>query len=110
MEIITKFADMKLIELNLQHILDLCRKHKVKTLSVFGSILTDKFKEDSDVDMLVDFEPIDHNTFDYLGNYFDLKDSLERLFNRRVDLIEYGKNMNPIFKALVDKKKKLIYG
>ena len=74
MEIITKFADMKLIELNLQHILDLCRKHKVKTLSVFGSILTDKFKEDSDVDMLVDFEPIDHNTFDYLGNYFDLKD------------------------------------
>lgn len=101
---------MKLIELNLQHILDLCRKHKVKTLSVFGSILTDKFKEDSDVDMLVDFEPIDHNTFDYLGNYFDLKDSLERLFNRRVDLIEYGKNMNPIFKALVDKKKKLIYG
>ena len=39
----------------------------------------------------MDFEPIDHDTFDYVGNYFDLKDSLEQLFNRKVDLIEYGK-------------------
>lgn len=102
---------MKLIELNLQNILALCRKHKVKTLAVFGSILTDRFNEQSDVDMLVDFEPIDdHDCFDYVGNYFSLKDSLERLFKRNVDLIEYGKNLNPIFKALVDRKKQLIYG
>ena len=101
---------MKLIELNLQHILDLCRKHKVKTLSVFGTILTDKFNDQSDVDLLVDFEQVDHNTFDYVSNYFDLKYSLEQLFNRKVDLIEYGKNLNPIFKALVDRNKQLIYG
>ena len=101
---------MKLIELNLQHILDLCRKHKVKTLAVFGSILTDRFNDQSDVDLLVDFEPVDHDRFDYVSNYFDLKDSLEQLFNRKVDLIEYGKNLNTIFKALVDKKKQLIYG
>ncbi len=101
---------MKLIELNLQHILDLCRKHNVKTLSVFGSILTDRFNDQSDVDLLVDFKPIDLDTFDYVGNYFSLKDSLERLFNRNVDLIEYGKNLNPIFMAIVDKKKRLIYG
>ena len=110
LEIIAKFAYMKLIEMNLQRILDLCRKHKVKTLSVFGSILTDRFNDQSDVDLLVDFEPIDHDTFDYVGNYFDLKDSLEELFNRKVDLIEYGKNLNPIFKVLVDKNKQLIYG
>ena len=101
---------MKLIELNLKRILDLCKKHKVKTLSVFGSILTDRFNEQSDVDLLVDFESIDYDKFDYVGNYFDLKDSLEQLFQRKVDLIEYGKNLNPIFKALVDKKKHLIYG
>lgn len=101
---------MELIELNLQRILDLCRKHKVKTLSVFGSILTDRFNDQSDVDLLVDFEPIDHDTFDYVSNYFELKYSLERLFNRAVDLVEYGQNLNPIFKALVDKKKQLIYG
>ena len=85
---------MELIELNIQRIIDLCRKHRVKTLAVFGSILTDRFNAQSDVDLLVDFEPIDHDTFDYVGN----------------DLIEYGNNLNPIFKALIDKKKKLIYG
>lgn len=101
---------MKLIELNLRQILDLCRKHRVKTLSVFGSILTDRFNDRSDVDLLVDFEPVDHDKFDYVGNYFDLKYALEKLFGRKVDLIEYGSNLNPIFKALVDKKKQLIYG
>lgn len=84
--------------------------HKVKTLSVFGSILTDRFTDSSDVDLLVDFEPVDHDTFDYVSNYFSLRDALELLFGRKVDLIEYGNNLNPIFKALVDKKKQLIYG
>ena len=101
---------MKLIELNLQRIIDLCRLHKVKSLAVFGSILTDRFNEDSDVDLLVDFEPVDHDKFDYVSNYFELRDALERLFNRTVDLIEYGKDMNPLFRASVDKKKQIIYG
>ena len=103
---------MKLIELNLQRILDLCRKHKVKTLSVFGSILTDRFNDDSDVDFLVDFQPHDPagEEFDYVSNYFGFKDALESLLHRKVDLIEYGSNLNPIFKALVDKKKQLIFG
>lgn len=101
---------MKLIELNLQRIIDLCRKHKVKTLAVFGSILTDRFNDQSDVDLLVDFEPMDHDVFDYVGNYYDLKYSLEKIFRRKVDLIEYGNNLNPVFKALVDKEKQVIYG
>ena len=101
---------MKLIELNLQRILDLCRRHKVKTLSVFGSILTDRFNDKSDVDFLVDFEPHNPDTFDYVTNYLNCRDALERLFNRKVDLIEYGDNLNPLFKNLVDKKKLLIYG
>lgn len=103
---------MKLIELNLQRILALCRRHRVKTLSVFGSILTDRFNENSDVDLLVDFEPYDPDSpdFDYVSNYFGLRDALECLFNRKVDLIEYGTNLNPVFKALVDKKKQVIYG
>ena len=103
---------MNLIELNMRRILALCRKHRVRTLSVFGSILTDKFNDSSDVDMLVDFEPQnpDSPDFDYVSNYFGLRNSLEHLFNRKVDLIEYGNDMNPIFKALVDKKKRVIYG
>ncbi|MDE6235062.1 MAG: nucleotidyltransferase domain-containing protein [Muribaculaceae bacterium] len=101
---------MKLIELNLKKIFDLCRRYRVKTLAVFGSILTDKFNDNSDIDLLVDFQPSDSEDFDYVTNYFDLRNAFENLFNRKVDLIEYGNNLNPIFKRLVDKKKVLIYG
>ncbi len=59
---------MKLIELNIQKIIELCRLHKVKSLSVFGSILTDSFNENSDVDLLVDFDS--KNIDDYVSNYF----------------------------------------
>ncbi len=101
---------MKLIELNMDKIIALCKKYKVAKLWVFGSILTPRFNDESDVDLLVDFESTDHDKFDYVGNYFDLKHSLEKLFSRKVDLVEYGDNLNPIFKALVDRKKQLIYG
>lgn len=101
---------MKLIELNMQRILELCRKHRVKTLSVFGSILTDRFNDASDVDMLVDFEPIDHNEFDYVSNYFGLRDALELLFNRKVDLIEEKGLRNKYFIANINRTKQLIYG
>lgn len=101
---------MQLIELNLQRIFELCRSHKVKSLAVFGSILTDRFNDESDVDLLVDFEPQNPETFDYVSNYFNLRDSLERLFNRSVDLIEYGNQLNPLFKASIDRKKQIIYG
>ena len=101
---------MNLIELNIHRIFDLCKLHKVKSLAVFGSILTDRFNDDSDVDLLVDFEQIDHEQFDYVSNYFNLRDALERLFNRKVDLIEYGNQLNPLFKASVDRKKQMIYG
>lgn len=101
---------MKLIELNLQRIFDLCRKHKVRTLSVFGSILTDRFNDQSDVDLLVDFEPVDHDKFDYVNNYFGLRDSLELLFGRKVDLIEEKGLSNKYFIAKVNRTKRLIYG
>ena len=101
---------MKLIELNLQKIIELCRKHRVKTLAVFGSILTDRFNDQSDVDMLVDFEPIDHKKFDYVTNYFDFRDSLESRFGRKVDLIEEGGLRNKYFITNVNRTKKMIYG
>ncbi len=103
---------MKLIEHNLQRIFELCRKHKVKTLSVFGSILTDRFNDDSDVDLLVNFEPHDPDSFefDYVTNYFDLRDGLERLFRRKVDLIEEDGLRNKYFIQNVNRTKQLIYG
>ena len=46
---------MKLIENNIQKIVALCKKYKVGKLFVFGSILTNRFNDNSDVDLVVDF-------------------------------------------------------
>lgn len=99
---------MKLIELNIQHIIELCRLHKVKSLSVFGSILTEKFNENSDVDLLVDFDSA--NIDDYVSNYFSFKDSLMALFNRDVDLIEEKGLKNKFFIQNINRTKQIIYG
>ena len=104
---------MKLIELNLQRIIDLCKQHKVKSLAVFGSILTDRFKDDSDVDLLIDFEDYDRDNpqeFDYVTNFFDLQDSLEALLKRKVDLVVGSSLRNKYFINNVNRTKQMIYG
>lgn len=101
---------MKLIELNLQRIIDLCRRHKVKSLAVFGPILTDRFNDQSDVDLLVDFEPTDPDKFDNVTNFFDLQDSLEALLKRKVDLVVGSGLRNKYFINNVNRTKQVIYG
>ena len=101
---------MKLIELNMQRIIDLCLKHKVKTLAVFGSILTDRFNDQRDVDFLVNFDTTDHEKSDYVTNYFDFRDALERLFGRKVDLVVEKGLKNKYFIANVNRTKQMIYG
>lgn len=101
---------MKQIEINLQRIFDLCRQYKVKSLAVFGSILTDRFNDRSDVDLLVDFDTTNHEEWDYVKNYFDLRDALEALLGRKVDLV-VGKGLrNKYFIANINRTKQLIYG
>ncbi len=99
---------MKLIENNLQRIMTLCKKHKVHQLFVFGSILTNRFTEESDVDMVVNFNQID--LMDYADNYFALKDSLESLLGREVDLLEEKAIRNPILQKNINNTKQLVYG
>jgi hypothetical protein len=99
---------MNLIEQNIDIIHDLCLKHKVRRLFVFGSVLTDRFKKDSDIDMVVDFQEID--LYEYADNYFDLKDSLEKLFKRNVDLLEEKAIKNPYLKQSIDSSKQPLYG
>ena len=101
---------MKLIEINLQRIFDLCRKHRVKSLAVFGSILTDRFNDHSDVDLLVNFDTTDHEKWDYVTNYFDFRDALESLFGRKVDLVVEKALKNKYFIQNVNRTKQLIYG
>ena len=85
----------------------LCKEHKVKELYIFGSILTQRFNDASDVDFLVQFENID--ILDYFDNYMDFKEKLEILFERQVDLLENQAIRNPVFRKVLDRDKKLVY-
>ena len=99
---------MNLIDQNIDSIRQLCAKHKVKNLFVFGSALSNSFNDKSDVDLVVDFDSISLET--YADNYFDLKEKLEAIFKRSVDLLEAGAIKNPFVKAQIEREKKLIYG
>ena len=73
----------------------------------FGSVLTDKFNEKSDIDLVVDFTNM--IVEDYAGNYFDFKFLLQDLVKRPVDLLEEKAIKNPYFKESVNKQRQLIY-
>jgi predicted nucleotidyltransferase len=99
------------VDLITQHIKELreiCRRHQVKSLHAFGSITSESFTSNSDIDLLVDFESI--NLSDYADNYFDLKYSLQHLFERQVDLIENKSVKNPYVRQKIEQQKKLLYG
>jgi uncharacterized protein len=98
---------MNIVEKNIIELIDLCKRHKVKELYIFGSVLTDKFNKHSDIDLLVQFENID--VLMYFDNYMDFKEKLESLLGRPVDLLENQAIRNPIFRTVVDHNKKLVY-
>ncbi|KAA6324343.1 hypothetical protein EZS27_019361 [termite gut metagenome] len=92
----------------IKEIENLCRQYNVKKLYAFGSVLTDAFNKDSDVDLIVAFEdiPVDN----YADNYFDFKFSLQDIFKRPIDLLEEQAIKNPYFRQSVNQKRQLIYG
>ena len=100
---------MKLIHENIDRIFAMCRKYKVKTLYVFGSILTPRFNETSDIDFLVNFTP-DVDYLSYADNILDFYADLKNLFGRNVDLVDETSIRNPYFKKEVERTKQLIYG
>lgn len=101
---------MKLIELNMDKIIALCKKYKVAKLWVFGSILTPRFNDQSDVDLLVNFDTTDHEKWDYVANFFDFQEALEKLFGRKVDLVVEKGLRNKYFIQNVTRSRQLIYG
>ena len=76
---------------------EFCRRHRIQRLSFFGSALRADFRPDSDVDVLVEFEG--SATFD---GYFGLKDYLEQLLGRPVDLVT-EKGLKPRARPYVEK-------
>jgi len=86
---------------------NLCLQNKVKSLYVFGSVLTDRFNEDSDIDLVVDIDSND--PFEYADNYFNLKFALQDLLKRPIDLLESKAIKNPFIRNNIDSSKFLIY-
>lgn len=98
---------MTILEKNSAALIAACERNQVQELYAFGSILTDKFNSNSDIDFLVSFDKLD--PLIYAEHYFDLKFELEALFNRKIDLLEAKAIRNQAFKNAIDKKKKLVY-
>ncbi|MDD4227175.1 MAG: nucleotidyltransferase domain-containing protein [Mariniphaga sp.] len=98
---------MNIIDKNIDSIEYLCEKYKVKELYIFGSILTERFNETSDIDLLIQFDDVE--LINYFDNYMDFKDELESLLKYPVDLVENQAIKNPIFRKIVDRDKRLVY-
>lgn len=98
----------ELIEMKRRDIGRLCRTLSVRSLYVFGSAVDESFNaEASDVDVLVEFAT--GAGFDYFNAYFSLKEGLERILGRPVDVVSVTSIRNPYFKQQVLDTRELLY-
>ncbi len=97
-----------LVQNNLKKIQTICQNNNVAELYLFGSAVSKSFSKTSDLDFAVLFSssisPLQKG-----DSFFALKDALEDLFAKDIDLISYGVVKNPIFKEELDKTKVELY-
>jgi len=87
----------------------LCEQHKVGRLYAFGSVLTEQFTDESDVDFLYTFRD-DIPILEVVNHYFNFQNDLEKTLSRQVDLTSEKDLKNPYFIKEVEATKQLIYG
>jgi predicted nucleotidyltransferase len=104
----TEVAMLKLIEAHRAELDDLCRRHHVSRLELFGSAVSGEFDGDaSGLDFLVDFQPLGPG--DRTDAYFGLLHGLEDLFGRQIDLVMIQAIRNPWFRRAVDQQREKLY-
>jgi predicted nucleotidyltransferase len=92
-----------------EELLALCRRFHVRRLDLFGSAARGDFdRARSDLDFLVEFDR-DHPQALSLRTYFGLKEALEELLRRPVDLVEASAMRNPYLKASIERSREPIY-
>lgn len=82
-----------------------CRKHHIRRLAFFGSVLRDDFTPTSDVDVLVDFEPGHEPGL----AFFEMEAELSRILGRKADLQTPG-FLNPRYRSRVQAEAEVAYG
>ena len=92
------------IDFNRTQLEKLCRKYAVRRLALFGSVIRDDFSDDSDVDILVEFQP---GTMIGLS-FFSLQEDLSLLLGRQVDLSTPG-FLSPRIREKVASEARLVY-
>jgi predicted nucleotidyltransferase len=94
------------IHIDLEKIAVFCRKWKITEFAVFGSVLREDFRPDSDVDVLVSFE---QNAGWSLLDIVEMKDELELVLGREVDLVEKGAVRNPFRRHAIMTNREVLY-
>ena len=93
------------IEVDEAQLADLCRRYRVRELSLFGSTARGEMRPDSDIDMLVEFLPgAQIDLVDYAGLMLDLS----RLLGRKVDLVSKN-GLKPLIRDSVLEEARLVY-
>jgi predicted nucleotidyltransferase len=93
------------IDISAQALAVLCHQYHIQELALFGSILRDDFRADSDVDILVEFEA--ESQVGYL-QFFRLQNELSKLFGREVDLFTPN-SLKPFARETTLQSKTVIY-
>ncbi|MGL5059570.1 MAG: nucleotidyltransferase family protein [Microcoleus sp.] len=83
-----------------------CQRWNIVEFALFGSVLRDDFRSDSDVDVLVTYEPSHRLTFSHL---LSMEEEIEDLFHRSVDLVEKKLLKNPYLRSNILKTYRVIY-
>ncbi len=96
------------IKQHIDQIRSICATNKVRSLFAFGSAVTNSLQLKSDIDLIVDIDEQDPVAYSDL--YFNLKFNLEKIFRRKVDLLETRAIKNQSIKQEINSTKKLIYG
>jgi predicted nucleotidyltransferase len=92
----------------LEQVAALCRCAHARRLDVFGSAVRDDFSEaTSDLDFLVEFDPAPPKA--YAESYFVLKEGLENLFHRSVDLVTTASLQNPYLRSRIEAERQVVY-
>ncbi len=89
-------------------LLGVCEELKIKSLYAFGSVVTDNFGDDSDLDFLISF--FDKlSVEEYTDNYFLLQYKLREMFQREIDIVTERTLSNPYFIESINENKILLY-